>query len=544
MFQSTLRMRYASRRAPPPGPPAAPAREASRPRVPPKLLPATLLGLLVVIAAAALGARWGGGHAAAGARLEPRPDALEYAASAQDIAQSFRFTLAIGPHRVRPRYPPGWPLLLALAIRLGVPGEELWRVAGLCGAGLACLIGLGAAVSVWRLALAGGTSPPRALLAAAGAGLLGGMAWALAPLAVAAGSAVLSDEPAALCGALALTLGGCAGMAAPRTAARHRDLAALGSGFATGVAATLRPAGALLLLPALALLACGRPAPGGVRRGLRLLLLWAAGGAAAPLLTIALLLHSGLSPWRWSGYLLWAPRWFADLGATFNLRYALAGNTDFERGPHGTPLPNVLYYGKILLGLPGLEPSSYLGILWPAFAWACGLALAWHLARLLPGEPDLSRRPLRALPALVVAYFGLHALYFYPSARFLLLPLAAAPYLLAVAIGLGLAAPSGPWLRRAALAAALLWAASLVQGLGAIQPMAPTAAAPQDVRRQVREWLRLPDAERARTTLPFDPVEAQALGLLPPEVVQGIGSWGALPNTVHVRRLRALGLLR
>ncbi len=41
--------------------------------------------------------------------------------------------------------------------------------------------------------------------------------------------------------------------------------------------------------------------------------------------------------------------------------------------------------------------------------------------------------------------------------------------------------------------------------------------------------------------MPFDPLYAQALGLLSPQALRDVESWGRLPPTVHVRRLREMG---
>jgi hypothetical protein len=508
------------------------------PRPPVRSRSAFLLGiaLFLLLAVCALGARWGGGHEAPGARFLPRPDALEYAASAQAIAQSFRFSLVVGPYAIRPRYPPGWPFLLALAIRLGVAGEDLWRVAGLCGAALCGLIGVGSAVIVYRLGVAFGAVPRRALGGAAFAGLLAGMSWAYGAVAVAAGSVGISDEPTALFGALAL----CAAAGVGQMRSAGSSLAAFGGGTALGLVLSMRPVCALLLLPALAVFWLGVPRS----RFIRLFGLWAGGAAVVPLLTMALLLRSGLSPWHWSAYDLWAPRWYANLGTTFNLRYALLGNTDFERGPNGIPIPNLIYYSKILFGIPGLDRQSYLGLFWPAVAWAAGLALVWHLDRRFAEWSGRLRRSLLAASLVVAAYLALYSLYFFPSARFILLPLAAAPVLLAVAIGVSLASPSGRWLPRVAILVALLWSVAIWEGSGAIRPMISNGPDPFTVRRQFNAWRELPRVERAQMPLPFDPVEAQALGLLPPEVLSTVDAWGFLPETVHVRRMRALGLLR
>src|ERR1700726_455705 len=118
-----------------------------------------------------------------------------------------------------------------------------------------------------------------------------------------------------------------------------------------------------------------------------------------------------------------------------------------------------------------------------------------------------------------------------------------------VAFGLGLrgSAPGAPGRRGSAcirlgagLAAAGLVAAS-VAGFAAFRSL-PVAAFPhQDVRAAFAAWRQLPEPARAAIVMPFDPVEAQAQGLLPPPVDRQIRIWGALPPTIHVRRLRALG---
>jgi hypothetical protein len=68
----------------------------------------TLL-LALVVASVALVVRWRE-PAPSRTAFHPRPDALEYAASAQAIAQAGEYYLQVGPLRVPPRYPPGWPM--------------------------------------------------------------------------------------------------------------------------------------------------------------------------------------------------------------------------------------------------------------------------------------------------------------------------------------------------------------------------------------------------------------------------------------------------
>ena len=124
--------------------------------------------LVLVVAPLALAARWQWAATPDGRQLRPRPDALEYAAAAQAIAAEGRYYLQIGPYQVRPRYPPGWPMVLAGAVRLGLAGDRLWQVAGVFGAGLASLLALLAASAAWRLA---GARSGRAAAGALAAGL-------------------------------------------------------------------------------------------------------------------------------------------------------------------------------------------------------------------------------------------------------------------------------------------------------------------------------------------------------------------------------------
>jgi len=525
--------------------------------------------LVLVVAPLALAARWRWAATADGPQLRPRPDALEYAAAAQAIAAEGRYYLQVGPYRVRPRYPPGWPLVLAAALRLGVAGDRLWRVAGVFGAALASLLALVAARAVCRLAGRQGSWAAAGTLAA---GLVVGVGWALAPAAVAVGRAALGDEPAAFVAGLfllgtwlgvkpratappLLVAGGDRSAPPPDVVAMEGHpafavrAAAAGGGLAFGLLAGMRPASALLFAPAaVAFAGYGWRACGG-RELRRRAALWGCGAAVVPLLVAGLLWRSHLPPWEWSGYRYWAPRWYEATGATFNARYALHGNDVFTRGPGGQPIPNLRYYAEILLGLPGLSPDSYLGLYWPSLGWLAGLLLAWRRR----SHPAVGAAVLAAA-GVAAAHLVFYSLYFFPAARFLL-PVMPLPLLAAgVACGLGIAgpgaaAPGAPGRRGSAfirlgagLAAAGLVAAA-VAGFAAFRS-APVAAFPdQHVQAAFAAWRQLPDQARAASVMPFDPVEAQALGLLPPPVVSQLRSWGALPPTIHVRRLRALGVI-
>lgn len=542
--------------------------------------------VVAVVLPLALAARWRWAAVPDGPQLRPRPDALEYAAAAQAIAQEGRYYLQIGPHQVRPRYPPGWPLVLAAAVRLGVAGDDLWRVPGIFGAALASLLGLLAASAVFRLRPDGSWATAGGALAA---GLVTGAGWALAPVAVAVGRVALGDEPAAFVACLALAatasgmLSGGARVAvrplatiaasgaegqeagapgppgvpargnltaaaspdaaspeatAPRRASAARPFAGIAlGGVCFGLLAAMRPANAALLAPAAVVLAAAGWRSLGRRAAAWRVAAWAAGAALVPLLVAGLLWRSHLSPWRWSAYDLWAPRWYADLRSTFSLRYALRGNDDFTRGAGDRPIPNAVFIGDVLLGRPGLDRSSYLGSYWPALGWLAGALLAWRWRR----RRFVAAAALASL-AVTATFAAFHALYFFPAARFLLVPLTLPLLALGIACGAGLASAS-PSLRLGAGLAAAALAASMTVTFATYRAERPPSLPDRDPRTAVAAWLRLPDAARAAVTMPFDPLEAQALGLLPPATTARLRVWGALPPTVQVRRLRALGLL-
>jgi hypothetical protein len=516
--------------------------------------------LVLLIAPLALAARWRWAAAPDGRQLRPRPDALEYAAAAQAIAAEGRYYLQVGPYRVRPRYPPGWPLVLAGAVRLGVPGDRLWMITGVFGAGLACLLALVAASAVWRLRRADGR---RAAAGALAAGLVAGAGWALAPAAVAVGRVALADEPAAFAAALFLagTVLAATARAGRASGWRAPAAAAAIAGMSFGLLAALRPATALLFAPAALVFAGYVWRAHGGRELLRRALPWACGAAVAPLLVAGLLWRSQLPPWEWSGYGFWAPRWYADAGTTFKLRYALRGNDDFTRGRGDRPIPNLRFYTQVLLGWPGLSPDSYPGTWWPAPGWLGGLLLAWRCRR----RPAIAAGTLAAA-AVVAAHLIFYSLYFFPAARFLLAPMALPLVAAAVACGLGIAgtlpspaaAPatpaaggpassppprSGPVGLALGLAGAAGLAAAIVAGFVAFSAWRFETFPDRDVRAAFAAWWQLPEEVRAASTLPFDPVEAQALGLLPPAVVRQIHAWGTLPPTAQVRRLQGLGVI-
>ena len=188
---------------------------------------ARYLLLAAVVVPLALAVRWGGDAELRGSRFDPWPDTVEYAAEAQALARSGQVFLQIGPYRVRPRFPPGWPLLLSPAVRFGMGGQDLWRITALFGAFLAWLL---AAVTAAATAALGphdpGPDDPSSLLpspppgggggiASLVAGLLAGCVWAISPIAIGLGSSLMSDEPTALVSLAGLLLAGAAFLRRP-----------------------------------------------------------------------------------------------------------------------------------------------------------------------------------------------------------------------------------------------------------------------------------------------------------------------------------------
>jgi hypothetical protein len=274
--------------------------------------------LALVVVPLALATRWYGGDGIKGARFHPRPDSLEYAAMAQSLAGSGQVYLQIGPHRVRPRYPPGWPLVLAPVVKLGVDGEALWKVTGLFGAGLAWFLGV---LAAWATTTLSGRAGPPALAA----GLLAGAGWALTPIAVSLGQTLMSDEPATLVSLLGLVLTAVAFLRKEGNLA-----AAAGGGLTLGLAVGMRTVNlALLAPPVLVFLAAGARRLGFgamLRRGMA----WTAGGLIIPALIAVVLLRSDLPAWEWSGYRFWVPERFEELTDAFHPRYALTPDKDFS----------------------------------------------------------------------------------------------------------------------------------------------------------------------------------------------------------------------
>jgi hypothetical protein len=528
--------------------------------------------LAAVVVPLALAARWGSNAEAKGSRFHPWPDTVEYAAEAQSLARSGQVFLQIGPYRVRPRYPPGWPLLIAPAIRLGMEGQDLWRLTALFGAALAWLLG---AVTAGATAALGPhhpgpllPSPPPSLTGRRGrqadslsssplspgegggwgrerggwgsegsgggfaplaAGLLAGCLWAITPIAVDLGQTLMSDEPT--------TLVSLAGLFATGTALLRREgrgawVLALAGGLAFGLTAAMRPIAAVLMLVPIAVFLIG-----GVHR--KVILPWALGAAVFPAVTVLILARSGLPGWQWSGYGFWMPGRYGELTSTFNLRYAFQPDVAFPQEIQGRPLSHLELAVRVLLGIPGLRARHYFGLLWPIAGWLAAVPL-YRIAR--RRAPEIAGWTALALLLWTLGHVAVFSVYFYPSSRFYLAPLALCLVLLATACGVALSRPD----RRMRLiggAVAIGVALLAARGLAELRREPLPGVETERTRARFARWLAIGDERRASRVMPFDPVHAQALGLLTPEVAAQIHQWGSLPDTVHVRRLRANGFL-
>ena len=142
--------------------------------------------------------------------------------------------------------------------------------------------------------------------------------------------------------------------------------------------------------------------------------------------------------------------------------------------------------------------------------------------------------------ALHLAFFSL---YFFAAERFFLPALAVAVVTLGVWIGRFASKPRWTWM---STAVALYFGVALLlvpSDLRRLRQRRATDSGPRASRITVEHWRELGDGGRSGRLMPFDPLQAQAMGFLGPEAIEGIREWGVLPATVQVRRLRELGLL-
>jgi len=276
---------------------------------------------------------------------------------------------------------------------------------------------------------------------------------------------------------------------------------------------------------------------GGCRR--KVIFPWALGAVVFPAVTVLILARSGWPVWQWSGYGFWMPGRFDHLASTFNLRYAFQPDVDFRQEIQGRPLSHLELAVRVLLGIPGLRARHYLGLLWPIAGWLAAVPL-YRIAR--RRAPEIAGWTALALLLWTLGHVAVFSLYFYPSSRFYLAPLALCLVLLATACGVALSRPDR---RMRLIGGAVAIGVMLLAARGLVELRREPLPGVETERTRARfaRWLAIGDERRAARVMPFDPVHAQALGLLTPEVAAQIHQWGDLPDTVHVRRLRANGFL-
>ena len=345
------------------------------------------------------------------------------------------------------------------------------------------------------------------------AGLLAGCLWAIAPIAVDLGQTLMSDEPTALVSLAGVLLDR---HRLPAAGGRGAWALALAGGLAFGLAATMRSIAAVLMLVPIAVFLIG-----GVRR--KAILPWMLGAAVFPAVTVLILARSGWPVWQWSGYGFWMPgRYRAISRAPSTSATPSSRTSTFRQEIQGRPLSHLELAVRVLLGIPGLRAHHYLGLLWPIAGWLAAVPL-YRIAR--RRAPEIAGWTALALLLWTLGHVAVFSVYFYPSSRFYLAPLALCLVLLATACGVALSRPD----RRmrliggaVAIGVVLLAARGLVELRREPLPGVET----ERTRARFARWLAIGDERRASRVMPFDPVHAQALGLLTPEVAAQIHALG------------------
>jgi 4-amino-4-deoxy-L-arabinose transferase-like glycosyltransferase len=278
--------------------------------------------------------------------FHPLPDAIEYAVGASHLAAGRGLWLTIDDREIPSRYPPGFPLLIALFYRvLGNDVVHAYWVSIACGAGAIPLMFLLARALVPDPAVARWS----AFLLATNALVL-----SFAPL-------VMAETCSVLLALAALNL-------AVRIGPDSRAASCAALGGILGFAVMVRTANVLMVGPLAAYLAWMH----GRRLGLRL---WSA--LAAPLaagMAVLLLFNARVfgSPLR-DGYALYTPRtmfaweFFAAHAPPYfrTLLLAEGGKTIWLEGPfYGLLVPVLAAVGVVALGRAGRRDVLALAAIW------------------------------------------------------------------------------------------------------------------------------------------------------------------------------------
>jgi hypothetical protein len=313
--------------------------------------------------------------------LGPMPDAGEYAMSARNLAHLRGFVIELLGREYPPRYPPGFPLLLA---------PVFW----LPGATLASAIHVVAAFAVVAVLL---THALARRLAGPVAGLLASGALLLRTVFVDWSHQVMT-ETATVAAATAIPVLLHRRAQHADTARHHPSLVAIG--LVCGVAILMRHAN-VVFVPAVAtaLMTDPRVRADPWRSAIALGV-----GPALAIGALGFYDHFTFGSVARTGYYYWVPYWHTSLAKAFSLTYAAREPGAAALGPFGGS-PNLVYYGAYLV----LSVSS---------AWFA-LAAAWGAAGLVRGGNAGARSVVVYAGALTAFVYLTYGLYFYQSGRFM-----------------------------------------------------------------------------------------------------------------------------
>jgi 4-amino-4-deoxy-L-arabinose transferase-like glycosyltransferase len=380
------------------------------------------------------------------ADLGPLPDAAEYAATARNLAHVRPYTIALYGHTYPPRYPFGFPALLA-------PSYWLPRSTLASGLDAVLVFGVATVYLVYTLARR---------IAGIVAGIGAAVVLILSPQFIGWNHELMSETAAmALVAGVALLVY----ETARHGPGRRRDVLLVVLGCVAGLAILVRLAN-IVVVAAVAAAILGN---GDWRTSWRRSAIFVSFGPAAAILALASYAWGTFGSVTGTGYRFWAPRWYDALGRTFSLGYAVTA-PGAAGDPHAPPgIPNLLYYMRGLAGR--LAPASL-----DAFsAWFLLLATVGAVA--LVRDRGRGVRPLVLFGGVFIALtIGLYSLYFFQSVRFMapLVPLLALSAGVATAGGLRALAHRAP---RGAIARTGGLAVVVFAGIGIAVALGPSLRA-------------------------------------------------------------------
>jgi hypothetical protein len=355
-----------------------------------------------------------------GFELMPWPDGLEYAASGVNLANGRGAVLHFGGYTYPSRYTGGYPLILALSLRVSGERFPLFFAVSL---GIA-LLSVFAIFILARLLFGRVTAITAALM------------LALSPVFITYSSLVMSDVPTlfvTICAAVMLVVA--TSDYVTQSSSWMQMAAWLMFGLAAGFSTIIRPTNAAILV-GLALCVLMVPLERRDIAGLARVVLAVAIGFAIP---VAWQLHQNsinLGSAFASGYSWWVPEVYGAGGRTFSSAY-LFGPT-MPRNPHG----NVIVYLTTLLGFDGMlgDRGNPRYFLYP-FAAAVFAIVGFIAVFRAPGRSNARRLMWFGLGYLA-ALTGLYCFYVFTDVAFIL----PGAFILFIAAGAG-AASANRWMR-------------------------------------------------------------------------------------------------